>query len=285
MLLHLLSCLKPMPECQLTEQNSKLQKYAAPALEKGLDILEYLSLTDTRPTLSQIAAGIGRSKSEIFRMMIVLEERGYIHRSENDHYRLTDRLAVLGTERSANARLAEASAPYLNILAEQTGLSNHLSVLDNGTLLVIANTAASQSYGLTVQVGYRAQVAGTSSGACFLTDLATDDARQQALANLGQPTDRSTLNRVEELASDCRTNGHVLAANPETNSIFELSTPVRPTSQNQTVAAITIPYFASDEMKNRLPTIVDSATTIAAAISEMLTITMPSTGKNELLTS
>lgn len=267
----------------MTEQTSKLQKYAAPALEKGLDILEYLSLTDTKPTLSQIAAGIGRSKSEIFRMMIVLEERGFIQRSDSDLYGLTDRLAVLGAERSANARLAEACAPYLNILAEQTGLSNHLSVVDSGTLLVIANTAASQSYGLTVQVGYRSQIIGTSAGACFLTDLTTKEAREQVLVNLGQPADRNTLLTIEELTNDCATAGHVLGPNPEANSIFELSAPVRPTSRKQTVAAVTIPYFASDEMKNRLPSIVDNITTMAIALSEMLAITMPSTGKNELL--
>ena len=54
----------------MSEQKTKLQKYSAPALEKGLDILEFLSLSDVSPTLSQLAQGIGRSKNEIFRMVI-----------------------------------------------------------------------------------------------------------------------------------------------------------------------------------------------------------------------
>jgi hypothetical protein len=51
------------------------QKYTAPALEKGLDILERLSLSETGLSLSEIARDLGRSVSEIFRMLVVLEQR------------------------------------------------------------------------------------------------------------------------------------------------------------------------------------------------------------------
>jgi len=57
------------------------QKYTAPALEKGLDILERLSLSETGLSLSEIARDLGRSVSEIFRMLVVLEQRGYISQS------------------------------------------------------------------------------------------------------------------------------------------------------------------------------------------------------------
>ena len=56
---------------------AKPQKYTAPALEKGLDILELLSSTDAGLSLSEIARDLGRSVSEIFRMLVVLQQRGY----------------------------------------------------------------------------------------------------------------------------------------------------------------------------------------------------------------
>lgn len=52
------------------------QKYTAPALEKGLDILERLSLSEAGLSLSEIARDLGRSVSEIFRMLVVLQQRG-----------------------------------------------------------------------------------------------------------------------------------------------------------------------------------------------------------------
>ena len=60
--------------------------YAAPALEKGLDIIELLSASDHPLTARSIAEQLGRSKSEIFRMVYVLVERGYLLRDPVTDY-------------------------------------------------------------------------------------------------------------------------------------------------------------------------------------------------------
>ena len=57
------------------------RKYRAPALEKGLDILELLARHGAPMTTSQMAATLGRSVSELFRMVLALEFRGYIEAS------------------------------------------------------------------------------------------------------------------------------------------------------------------------------------------------------------
>ncbi|MEO4044579.1 helix-turn-helix domain-containing protein [Hoeflea sp. CAU 1731] len=267
----------------MSDRKSKLQKYSAPALEKGLDILEYLSLTDSRPTLSQLAAGIGRSKSEIFRMMIVLEERGYISRSEGDIYSLTDRISTLGAERSINSRLSEAAKPYLEELAGKTGLSNHLSVLDGSDLLVIANANAPHYYGLSVQVGYRTALGGSAAGACFLADLPTSQQRRDVLERLAQQPTPDMLAQLDNMVSQCRGGGYASASNAETNAILELSAPVVAIARKETIAAITIACFASDSMTNRLPGMADALRAAASAFSNKLAITMPTTGGNGLL--
>ena len=64
------------------------RKYRAPALEKGLDVLELLSAHGEPLTPSQMSATLGRSVSELFRMIQVLEFRGYIEQSSGG-YRLT----------------------------------------------------------------------------------------------------------------------------------------------------------------------------------------------------
>ncbi|RYD46772.1 MAG: IclR family transcriptional regulator, partial [Sphingomonadales bacterium] len=68
-------------------KSAKNTAYAAPALEKGLDILELLSSVSQPMGLSDISQAVGRSKSEIFRMLHVLERRHYIERAQaNDLY-------------------------------------------------------------------------------------------------------------------------------------------------------------------------------------------------------
>ena len=59
-------------------------RYAAPALEKGLDILEAFASEPAGLTGSEVARRLGRSVGEIFRMLVCLERRGYICETDSD---------------------------------------------------------------------------------------------------------------------------------------------------------------------------------------------------------
>lgn len=251
----------------MTKNDGKLQKYSAPALEKGLDILEFLSLTDFKPTLSEIALGIERSKSEIFRMMIVLEERGYIQRCDGDSYTLTDRMSVLGAPRSFNSRLAEIASPYLKQLSDNTGVSNHLSVLDDNQMLVIANTDAVKSYGLSLQVGFRSALAGSGTAACLLAGRF--DREQWGLT----PQERDDL---DQLLIGFDTEGCVQSRNPEVQSVLELSAPVRIGAPATPVAAITLALLETTALRNTIPDIADHLRVTVSALGQKIDIAMPS---------
>src|SRR3979490_687991 len=72
---------------------SRRSRYTAPALEKGLDILELLASVSEALTHSEIASRLGRTLTEVFRMLVCLEERGYISRTGPDErYQLTLKL-------------------------------------------------------------------------------------------------------------------------------------------------------------------------------------------------
>lgn len=251
----------------VTKNGEKLQKYSAPALEKGLDILEFLSLVDFKPTLSEVASGIERSKSEIFRMMIVLEERGYIERFDGDTYTLTERMALIGTPRSFNGRLAEISAPYLQQLSDQTGLSNHLSVLDEGQMLVIANTDASTSYGLSLQVGFRSKLTGSGTAASLLYDRL-----ERGYGDLSKDESEQLGKFMEHFNK----HGYILSPNPEVHSVLEISAPVCVSEPLFPVAAITLAFLDTAALRNTEPDIADSLKFAVAALGRKLDIAMPS---------
>ena len=249
---------------------TKLQKYSAPALEKGLDILELLSLAATEMSLSQIAAGVGRSKNEIFRMMIVLEERQFIGRSVGDYYYLTDRLSVLGASRSDHNRLAEVAMPVLLRLAEKTAFTCHLSVLDTDVVLVVAQAEAAKGYSISVQVGHRSPVAETSAGVCMVAASAKwDHPNPHLLMDSGVEKD------VQINSATARTDIELTEMpNPELPGITELSAPIMGTQADKAIAAITIPFMtamvsASQKMTMRLD-ILDAAKLIQQRITILL---------------
>src|SRR5690606_27463368 len=67
--------------------------YSVPSVDKVLDILELLSSERVPMTRAQIARALGRSPSELFRLLTVLERRHYVRRDEGSGgYSLTLRL-------------------------------------------------------------------------------------------------------------------------------------------------------------------------------------------------
>ncbi len=92
--------------------------YSAPALEKGLDIIELLAAAPEPLSTRQIAEQLGRSKNEIFRMVFVLVERGYLSRdAATDVLTLSNRLFELGmrTPRSrAISAVRSTGKPYVS---------------------------------------------------------------------------------------------------------------------------------------------------------------------------
>lgn len=104
-------------------------RYRAPALEKGLDILERLAIATRPMTVNDIRAALGRSYGELFRMVQVLEHRGYIEQDpQGAGYRLTDRLFSLGMHQPMTLSLVELALPEMRRLAQETGQSCHLAV-------------------------------------------------------------------------------------------------------------------------------------------------------------
>src|SRR5947208_387181 len=128
--------------------------YQAPALEKGLDILELLAAAGVPRTQSQLARTLDRGPNELFRMLVILERRGFIQRDPvSGAYSLTLRLFELSHTHSPFQTLTHASARPMRDLSETVRESCHLGVLVHGNLLVLAQEEATRRYRLSVEVG------------------------------------------------------------------------------------------------------------------------------------
>src|SRR5947199_8703328 len=101
--------------------------YQAPALEKGLDILESLAAAGVPRTQSQLARTLDRGPNELFRMLVILERRGYIQRDPaSGAYTLTLRLFELSHAHSPFEALLRAAARPMLTLTDTVWESCHL---------------------------------------------------------------------------------------------------------------------------------------------------------------
>src|SRR5216684_5122756 len=129
-------------------------RYPTPALEKGLDILELFASEPSGLTKSDVARKLGRTISEIFRMLLCLEERGYISQSrDGERYRLTLRLFKLVQEHPPTKRMIAEALPIMQQVAHEISQSCHLGVLEGGNVVIVAQVDSHASSGFYVRTG------------------------------------------------------------------------------------------------------------------------------------
>lgn len=187
------------------DAEEKRLKYSVPALEKGLDILEFLSEQAVPMTQAQLARALGRQPGELFRMLACLEGRGYLHRDPSlGGYALTLRLFELSRTHSPHEALLRAARPRMRALADEIRESCHLSVLHRGELVVLAQEESPEPFRLSIEVGSRHSPIRTTSGRVLLAALDGDERaemleRQQEWKAMSAADKRSFAARLDAI--------------------------------------------------------------------------------------
>lgn len=216
-------------------------RYRAPALEKGLDILELLAAEPRPMTLTTIVNSLGRSHGELFRMVQVLEHRGYIEQdSSNEGYRLTDRLFSLGMQQPRTKNLIEVALPVMRELAASVRQSCHLALHTRGEMVVVARMESGEQLGFSVRVGYRRPMMQAASGA-VLYAFQPDDVRQRWEAYFEPTPGAEELAAFRAHADSIRERHVELTPSKFVAGVTDISAPVM--RGGIAAAALTVPYL------------------------------------------
>jgi DNA-binding IclR family transcriptional regulator len=147
-------------------------KYHVPALEKGLDILEFLSSVGVPQTQVDIARALNKSSSELFRMLDCLEQRGYLLRDSANRYQLSLKLFELAHTHSPVDLLLRVAAEPMRELAKRFRASVHIGILQDFQLFVLAQEESPEPIRISVEVGKKFPAIKTASGRLMLAFLA-----------------------------------------------------------------------------------------------------------------
>ncbi len=142
--------------------------YFAPALEKGFNVIELLARTPDGLTASEIAAGLGLSMSEIFRIIMVMERRRWLRKSAGDKYRVTPLVLDLAFRATPAEELAAVASPHMKEFAQATDQSCHLVMRSGSKGLVIMRQQNPGPTGFHVRIGTQLDLETTCSGHVLL---------------------------------------------------------------------------------------------------------------------
>jgi DNA-binding IclR family transcriptional regulator len=218
-------------------------RYAAPALDKGLDILELFASEPAGLTISEVARKLGRSVGEIFRMLVCLEERGYISQSASDErFELTLKLFELAHRHPPIERLVAEARPLMEQVAHETGQSCHLAMLSNGEVIVVAQVDAPRTAGFGLKLGARIDLLNTASGHLILAfqSLAT---RARSLAEWKKRTRHRLPRDLDGHLARIHKRGYEEMASYQVRGVTNIALPVL-NRHGEAIAALSVPFLA-----------------------------------------
>lgn len=239
--------------------------YAAPALEKGLDILEILARSERPLSQKDIATMLDRSVGELYRMLTCLVNRDYVA-NNGETYQLTTKLFELAHLNPPTQKLLSEAMPIMQRISSEIDQSCHITIYNQGKQIVIAKVDSPKDVGFSVRVGAEFEVLISASGRvliAFQDDETMHDRIKEAL-------DRRPDHANPEIFKICekvRKRGFESFSNAQVKGLHAVSFPVM-NSQGHAIAALTVPF--AERLDPRKPiTIKEVETALGAAAKEL----------------
>lgn len=226
-----------------SKKKSARRTYSAPALEKGLDILELLAGEESGLTLSGIASRLNRSVSELFRMLIVLQGRGYVHTpQDSDKYFSTMKLFELAHRFRPVQRLTSVSGPMMKNLAHQIEQSCHLVIYYEGKGHVVAQQDSPSERVLSVRLGAEAPLLDSCSGHLILA-FSDEQERKLMVEKIPKHHRRPNRSDIGAIVRRVRKQGFELIDSAQISGVRDIGYPIFDHT-NQLIASLIVPFFS-----------------------------------------
>lgn len=246
-------------------------KYHAPALEKGLDILEYLSLKAQPLSQTEIAAGIDKNPNEIYRMLVCLEHRGYLLRDEvSGKYKPSLKLYNLSHRHSPIDEVRRISRYPMEDLAEAIKQSCHIGVLYLEQLIVISQARSPGPIALSIEEGSLFPLMQTASGKVLLAFM--DEKERLAVLERQELFKTYSARKQQKFIAsleDIKKNGSYITASDLAKGVMDIAVPIG--NKDQALAALTVSILTIQLNESiTFDEIVDAAKNTADKISTSL---------------
>ena len=147
---------------------------------KALDLLDIFTRARPKAGLSEIARLAGVNKATCHRLLTEMESRGLVEQlGRTREYRLGPAVLRLAYLREASVPTRDAAMPVLQVLAQATGETAHLSYLVGGALSTLAFAYASRhGVRVTMEDADTLPFHATASGAAVLAWMPEADAER-----------------------------------------------------------------------------------------------------------
>jgi IclR family pca regulon transcriptional regulator len=242
-------------------------------LERGLAVIRAFSAEAPSLTLSEVARAVGISPATARRILLTLEELGYV-RNDNRRFALTPRVLALGWAYLSSLDLGELAGPFMEELSAKTRESCSIATLDLPDIVYVARVPTSRIMTVALGVGARLPAYPTSMGRVLLSGLPDDELTAYLESLRAEALTDRTLTSVDNLRATittARTDGYALVDQELELGLRSIAAPIR-NSRGRIIAALNVSAHASRSTPTSLceeflPHLQEAATQITTALT------------------
>ncbi|NOU96157.1 helix-turn-helix domain-containing protein [Paenibacillus sp. LMG 31456] len=170
----------------MKETEDKLERYTIQSIDKALDLIELLA---DRGSLSliELTELLNQPKSSTYRIVLTLENRGFISRSDEDgKYCLGYKQLLITKNLLERNNIRTAALPEMKKLSELFGDTVNLGVLLEGEIMYLEIIESIHALRMTDSVGSKSPFHATAMGKAILAYL-PEKLIEQLLTQFGLP--------------------------------------------------------------------------------------------------
>ena len=217
------------------------------ALARGLSVIRAFGPSRSTMTLSEVAAATGLARPTARRMLLTLEELGYVRASQGG-FALTPRVLELGMAYIGSINIWDIARPHMEQLVARTNESSSIAQLDGSDVVYVARVAVPKIITIAVTIGTRFPALQTSLGKVLLAELSPDEL-ERVLAVPSRsgiaPLWRPDAEERDRSLCEVRTRGWALADEHLAYGIRSIAVPLRDGS-NHVVAALNVSVHVAE---------------------------------------
>lgn len=168
--------------------------YMNRSLRRAFSILEAFLERGGKPmTLPEIVRAVGLNRTTVWRLVLCLEELGYVERQADDRFRLGLKLLRLGAVVQGTLDLRAAARPAMEALASATDESVYLSVRTGDLRVCIDMVESKQSIRHRIALGEAIALYAGAAGKLLLAFMPPDEVRKYLERVKLEPICRQTI--------------------------------------------------------------------------------------------
>jgi len=244
-------------------------KYNVPALERAINILDLISKSKEKFTVTEICNELDLPKATVFTTMSTLEYYNMVQKDKAGRFQIGPKMFQIGMTYASDHSIIELARPYMRKLMEKTGFTVHLGILHENHIMYIAKEEPDQFIKFSTYPGLKAEVHLTGLGkaiAAYLSEEELNHIFDEVGMKEATPNTITNYKRFKESLEDVRKNGYAIEDEEGEIGVRCIAAPLI-NARYVTPTAVSITAHSSQLTKDQFEEIGDLVRSTAEEIS------------------